>query len=643
MKYSYYLSIFLFIVLFGCKKEENSVESTDTPTLVTDKIKNLQNKNDSLLTTFLAANDTISALNSLLKVILKDSTVAGGYVSSQGISISYKNGSKGGILLNFEDGYPSLNKQAYTPLIPANSKSYSPSSKKTIFINPHYLERTSFANSMINLENTLFPKNGYNPPITVLGNAATVDVMTNLSGYGIVHIYSHGWAWPDKKNIAEVYLLTGETENEVTSQKYQSEILKGNIPIVKIHNGTNVYFLSPAVFSGENNFSNDSTIVYGGFCFSFLGGWPNAILSTSKAGAYTGFNWRVQTGKNALWAKSLLDTLSNSNLKIPRSLDYWFTNTPAVKKEYYDAQDKVTVKIMYAGHSDLTLWSSLGMTISPNPASAKLSESIKFTAKLTGKLSSPGKYKWNFGDGSQEQIIANDSTVIYTFTNAGTFNVTVKLLDKNDKQLAYATSKAVISAPVMLPNFKNVEAHLEMKATEKWTAVGKYLYRDNTLHDTSYSKTRADANFGCQLAIPVTFVNTSFSGTTTGKLDSYISYAYTVNGTIDPITKAVTASFSYTYANSRYSNTNTSLDKISFSVSALPLINQDSDGYSYGAAGLSACSFLSNILYDRITPSIPPASVTTAGISVTYTYNNYSCYYIDDSHSSLVSLYFSIK
>ena len=87
-----------------------------------------------------------------------------------------------------------------------------------------------------------------------------------------------------------------------------------------------------------------------------MGGWPNAVVNVSKAGTYTGFTWKVLTDWNVYWAKSLFDTLSNNTIKPPNSLGYWFTQTPGIPKQYFYSEDNVTVKVQYAGHSDLTHW-----------------------------------------------------------------------------------------------------------------------------------------------------------------------------------------------------------------------------------------------------------------------------------------------
>ncbi|MCX6149711.1 MAG: PKD domain-containing protein [Ignavibacteriales bacterium] len=631
--------IFIFAIVLvafsSCKKDDNGVQPTENEPTFTDNIKTLQDKEDDLLSTLLAVQDTASALDSVLKVFLKDTTVLSGEVNSQGIAIKYKNGIIGGIFIDPEDGQPLKSNLLKTiSLIPADINSFSPTSKKTIFINPHYSDRLNEANQILNLYNTIFPKIGYNPPLTFLDNTATIDVMTNLEGYGIIHIYSHGWAYPKKKSITNVYLMTGEEVNSVTNKKYENELLNGNIPIIKIrkilggvHAGKTLYFLSPSFFSKKNDFSKDSTIVYGGFCFGFLGGWPNALIDVSKAGAYTGFTWRVRTDWNAELAQSIFDTLSNNSLKTSRTLDYWFTQTPTIPKQLWDNEDKLFCKIQYAGHSDLTLWSSADISISPNPAAAKPNESIKFTAKSKGKLHSQPKYKWNFGDGSAEQIIVNDSTVTHSFSNEGTFPVTVKLLDQSNNQLAAASSQAIITAEIVTPNFTKLYFDCRVGAVKSYSVVGKYMYYptpfSHYLRDTSYSgNDTTEFNMAINRMYPmsISMSGNSFSGQYYGPYPDSTKPPITVSGSYDPIAKTVSATFTYTSSSSdQFSSTEWSE---SFSINSVPNVG-NSSGIFCDIKGAVTCNYVVNISLHFVETPIPPYGVTAAGLKTIYDYHSF--------------------
>ncbi len=481
----------LSFLLFNCKKSDTGNEPNPiTPSFTIDIIE-AQNDADDLLTELLAVKDTASALDSLLKTFLKDSNVVEGKVNSQGIFIRYKNGIISGIMIDPEDGgqYNSTYKSKY--ISNSGIEKFSPTSKNTIFINPSYYERADWADQIISLYNTIFPKAGYSAPVLYLNEAATIARLTSLSGYGIVHIYSHGWAYPDKWNIQEVYLMTGEKVNAETDLAYENEIKNGNIPLIKTHKGDSRYYISPAFFAEKNNFSKDSSVIYGGFCYSYKGNWPNSLINTAGTGAYTGFTWRVLTGWNSTRAMSLFDTLTNNQLKKPRDLNYWFTQTPDVEKIKYDPADKVNCIIKFSGRNDLTIWEpKVKVNIEPNPAYAATNEYIAFTAKTNDELPSGVTYKWDFGDGSEGKTTYNDSTTTYAYTSEGEYTVSVKLYDNNNKMFSETTSQAVISNSVKVPVFSKISIDFKIGAMRTWQKEGKYYDWDtHTLRDTSYGRT----------------------------------------------------------------------------------------------------------------------------------------------------------
>jgi len=620
----------MFFIFSSCNKDDNGVQPTENEPTFTDNIKALQNRGDDLLTNLLAVRDTASALDSVLKVLLIDTTVVYGEVTSQGLYVKYANGIIGGILINPEDGEPlhpnSMNKVS---LIPVDINSFSPTAKKTIFINPHYNDRQNQANQILNLYNTIFPKIGYNPPITLLNNAATIDAMTNLSGYGIIHIYSHGWAYPKSESITEVYLMTGEEVNAATNEKYKNELLKGNIPVIKVHENETKYFLSSLFFSSKNDFSNDSTMVYGGFCFSFRGGWPNAMIDNSKAGAYTGFSWRVETNWNSALACSIFDTLSNNSLKTPRTLDYWFTQTPTIPKQKWDPDHQLFCKIQYTGHSDLTLWSSMDVNISPNPASAKPNEIISFTAKVNNKLPSQYKYIWNFGDQTGDFSVNNDSTTNHTFTKEGTYTVAVKLYDQSNKQIATASSQAVIRSNINIPNFTSLTIDICVGTKNTVSGYGIYTLRNPVgggiyyTGDTSFSYTETSAFMeSVNLPLTISWSGNTFYGDTSG--NSLIeNWTISVSGSYNQADN--TFSFTYSVTDERNFQTHTQEKAYSFSVNNVPNSENISSGISCDIKGEVTCNYISALSYHFADTPIPPHGVTEEGFTKINNLDSYFC------------------
>ncbi len=69
----------------------------------------------------------------------------------------------------------------------------------------------------------------------------------------------------------------------------------------------------------------------------------------------------------------------------------------------------------------------------------------KFVARSYGSAPAKAKYIWNFGDGTPEVTVANDSTARHTFTAAGDYTMTVNLYNSAGNTLVgTAQTKAVI-------------------------------------------------------------------------------------------------------------------------------------------------------------------------------------------------------
>lgn len=90
------------------------------------------------------------------------------------------------------------------------------------------------------------------------------------------------------------------------------------------------------------------------------------------------------------------------------------------------------------------------LSIDPNPLQGLPDKEYILTAKSKGAAPTSSKYIWDFGDGSSKVTVLNDSTVKYTYTKEGTFNVKVELYDNSaNKKLTDATSVAEISKNVV--------------------------------------------------------------------------------------------------------------------------------------------------------------------------------------------------
>ncbi len=87
---------------------------------------------------------------------------------------------------------------------------------------------------------------------------------------------------------------------------------------------------------------------------------------------------------------------------------------------------------------------SLGMTIDPNPLNGDINKEYTFTANVQGTPpTNANKYVWNFGDGTQDVTVTGSNTAKHTFTNSGSFTVSVKLYDSSTNNVVISAASTV--------------------------------------------------------------------------------------------------------------------------------------------------------------------------------------------------------
>ncbi len=414
-------------------------ESYEHVLIVQDQIGN--DLYDCLLTM-----DSMDAINQAYQAFLNSETVSSATINSQGIAVQYSNGMRGGIFLNPRDEESELGKPE--PLSPLNYQENSLKSlvnkRKMILINPHYFERRFYTDQIKRISSANLSRVDIDLSTFYVNEEATVDRFTELSGYGIIQIYSHGWAWPKEENITDVYLLTGETANDVTSAKYWNELKTGNIPIMKIA-GPNKYLVAPQFIRDYNDFSKDTVMFYGGFCYSFLGNWPD-IIETFADGSYLGFDWSVYTNYNANWSVNSIFNLSDTSLSQAMNLEAWMQDA-SVEKSYWNEEDQRTVHIYYTGDGDLKLWEDVSVSLEPlsddgAPVTVPGEAGVPYPFECTVVSTlSELEYLWDIGDGSSPVKASN--AVNITWSENGDYELSVTVLNKNDGSSIGAASLAV--------------------------------------------------------------------------------------------------------------------------------------------------------------------------------------------------------
>lgn len=116
-----------------------------------------------------------------------------------------------------------------------------------------------------------------------------------------------------------------------------------------------LFSIAPSFLTAGNDFTPSGTLVYLGFCFSWMGTWSTAIVNDAHAADAVGFDWSVTGQANIGWASSMYRTMGDKKAIAPVELGQWYAgiDTTATVGEGAEAH---SVSLHYAGASDLTLW-----------------------------------------------------------------------------------------------------------------------------------------------------------------------------------------------------------------------------------------------------------------------------------------------
>ncbi len=486
VQFLFLLSIAL--VIFSCKKSDDDPSPgwTDEDKSSYQQVINVQDEIGNNLDDWFQSMDSLDAINQAYQAFISSENVSSATINSQGIAVQYANGMRGGLLLNAEDDDTGLRENKSLENLSYESGNGLKSlvnQRKMILINPHYWERSYYTDQIKSIDEGNLSKVDMTLSTFYKDEEATIDRFTELSGYGIIHIYTHGWAWPKRQNITDVYLLTGEVVNEATSKKYWDELKTGNIPIVKTaylaHHRKNVYLISKEFVANYNDFSKDTILFYGGFCYSFLGNWPD-IIDEFADGAYTGYDWKVYTHKNANWCVNSLFNLSDTTADQPITLNDWFNSTE-VPKSYWNSQDQRYVTIHYAGDGNLKLWDDDNLSASiqalssdgaPVAVEGEKDISYPFKCVLSGQTTGNYNYTWDSGEGYAPVTIDGNNQANITWLSEGDFNLSV--------QVKNATTNTIVTSAEIGVSIAGGESILEYLHTLDRVGVG--LYPGSAIH-----------------------------------------------------------------------------------------------------------------------------------------------------------------
>jgi len=529
------LSIVLLTTLFwvACSKPDDE-GWTDDEKASYEEVISLQDEVSNNLDEWFLSMDSLDAIDMAHQSFASEPSVSSAIISSQGISVQYANGMRGGLFINPRDG--GTTEKSFESLIDGLNSMDSESLKslvnkrKMILLNPHYYERAYYTDILVNNAWINLERAG----ITVFRNrneGSSVDAFTQLADYGIIQIYSHGLAWPKEENITDVYLLTGETANEATSKKYWDELKSGNIPIMNIGGSSNKYYISERFISDYNDFSQDTILFYGGFCYSFLGDWPD-ITESFADGAYFGFDWSVRTSYNAMWAENLIDLMSDTSMTEPMGPEAWMNNSDKVKS-YWEPRYERTVHIYYTGDGNLNLWSDVSVNLialsedgTPVSKPGEAGVAYPFRCDVVSNITEL-EYSWDIGNGGSPVTASN--AVNITWSEDGDYVLKVDVKDKsNGNIIGSATANVTIGANPDVTEF--------MLSTN----YANFVFYDGVIWDNDASVIQ---NWiGGHDFESLAWDGNSFSGTY-AYTHTAMSYTYTILGTLSNDGQSVSYTF----------------------------------------------------------------------------------------------------
>lgn len=373
------VSIFIFI-LSSCDIIDSIIDGNETVELnekqeqALTTVLTLQDyASDIMGNLFTSGMDTMTVIDSLANFFMSDTSIQNVWADSEGVEVDYKNGISGGI---FVGRYNPIEMYGPPPdtLISVLSdddlqkpfykyNSVVPTVKKSIIFDGAYPQFKVSADLIINAANSGFSKVGIEPFTQHLDSNATIEVLSTLDQYGIIHIAGHGWRKRKSDGFAEdkvTYLLTGEkAELNKTYGELWNDILEKNVIIVKYgHKKENRYWVSPKFVSDRNDFHNKNVFIYSGICSGARGGWMKEMVKNAGAKIMVAYKYSVKSNWEEFWVIKVYNRMCDIELDKPLKIGdcintiinepygyHYFRNFKAVHMVTYNTAGR-----------DLTFW-----------------------------------------------------------------------------------------------------------------------------------------------------------------------------------------------------------------------------------------------------------------------------------------------
>jgi hypothetical protein len=459
------VSLGLCLAIFTPSCKEKSEDPFDEEARQAyEAVITVQDSCDIALAVFGNTMDSAAAVEALAQWFRSHENVEWAKVGSQGITVSYTNGMYGGILLDpgsYDEPEPSVqngtlgrDSEVQAPLknLPTHKKGRVAAAALNEF-------PTIFMWQIESWEYYLQTNLGI-PSVYNMNDEVKLDYLKQLQSKqaSIISLNSHGMAWPDNTNIEEVYFLTGEAAYNHTTELFYTDMLEKRVILIDYKNSTR-YCIAPDFITKYNDFSKDTVLFYGSFCYSFLGNWPN-IVDGCASGTYFGVSWAVRSGKCANWAVDLIKNLSDKSFEEPWTVEDWMTRSE-IPKSYYDDDQQKNVSINYIGNSALTLWLSeynaegsieaLAPDKAPIQAPGKTCAEYTLRCNVHGQLPPQVYYFWDLGHETAINMNQTGNEVVGRWGLPGTYTVKVEVRNSsNDEVIEEFNTQVTIEDPSYL-------------------------------------------------------------------------------------------------------------------------------------------------------------------------------------------------
>ncbi len=346
----------ILTVLLVCSEDSTGPDERDFVHPITiQACFDLQDSIAQSLLHWLDVTDTTAALNSSRRLLLEaQDLVDTAYVNSQGIAIEFKTGMRGGIMIDALDGLPLVPEDAPTNASPSPEPKVveiRPGSLRALLLCPIYLERREIVDSLIESMGSDLARSGYGTFIKRLGKICTINHFNDLEGFGIIHIYSHGFVWPEDESHEEVYIMSSESAEKLI-RDYEDELLDGKLAPICIPGRGNIYFIGSSYISAQNNIEDFTPLVYFSFRNGINSNWTEKFYTELNAGACVGVDGPLKADQNLGWSSGMYAALTDTSEEITTTLSEWRNSIDAE----YDYDEDIITRIDYAGPDDFIIW-----------------------------------------------------------------------------------------------------------------------------------------------------------------------------------------------------------------------------------------------------------------------------------------------